>query len=600
MFIENFQSFINNYGEGRRLKIVGFFFLSLIAGLLEFVGIALIYPFVLLIVQPESIIHSKYYLRFSSFVHVENILINAFIFGFLVVILFLFKNLFMVATLYLQNKFSNNWKMDLNKRFMEYYIFSPYKNSLKSPPSEKIYNLTFLTSQVLDGFILRGINLLTNSVIVAMILILLFCKFPLAAIITSIFITCSMSIQSRFFKNKMREISKRLLSTSRKNNNKIIECITNLKELKILSAEKYFYNQYVKNQKDVTELAFESNLYSSMPPYIIELLIVFALLILAGIISVQNLQNTSAMVASYAIVVAAIFRIAPALNRIQASINSINSSRDFVKALNAEAQKNNFKYTPEELGEGIIFHETLLLKNIHFSYTENEEVIKDLTLEIKKGDFVGVIGLSGAGKSTLADIIMGLLPIDSGEILVDGIRLNEKRSRALRSLIGYVPQQINILDASFKENVAWGVEPDKIDENKVVKALEDAQLLEFVQSKGGVESNIIIGSSGLSQGQKQRLAIARALYRDSEILIFDEATSSLDVETENAITQMLNGLKGQKTIIAIAHRLSTLKSCNSLVYLKDGKVVDVGTFKELSSRHADFDKLIKLSMIDNA
>lgn len=600
MVVENFYKFIKYYGKGRKLKMVGFFLLSLIAGFLEFMGIALIYPFILLIVQPQSVINTKYYQSYVSYIHVQSPLANAFIIGFFVVLLFILKNLFMIWSLYLQNKFLNNWKLAINKQFMQLYLFSSFKDSLKTTPAEKIYNLTFLTPQAIEGFIFRGINLVTNSVIVAVILTLLFVNFPIAASLTAIFVIYGMIMQNNFFKKKTKEISKQILSASMINNNKLLESINNIKEIKILSSEKYFYENYIKSQREMNNLQFKNSFYITIPPYIIETLIVLALLLLAGVISIQNIQNIPSMIASYAIVAAAIFRIAPALNRIQISLNAINSSRDCVKAMILEYEKTDFKQEEEKSGFNFEFSDSLQLKDVSFSYNKGREVIKNLNLEIKKGEFIGIIGLSGAGKSTLADIIMGLLPPDSGEILLDGVQLNEKNFSAMRKLMGYVPQQINILDASFRENVALGIEPDNINDEKVIEALENAQLFDFVQEKGGIEIKLNSGTSGLSQGQKQRLAIARALYRESEILIFDEATSSLDVETEHEITQMLKKLKGKKTIVSIAHRLSTLKNCDKLVYLKMGKVVDTGTFKELSQKHADFEKLIKLSTIDNA
>jgi ATP-binding cassette subfamily C protein len=600
MFTENFSKFIKYYGKGRELRILGFFLLSLLAGVLEFVGIALVYPFILLMISPDTVIKSKYYIQISSFLHIENALTNAFIVGFFVISLFIVKNIFMILTLYLQNKFTNNWKLDLNKKFMKYYLFSPYKNSLKTPPSEKIYNLTSLTSQVIDGFVLRGIALMTNATIVFIILLLLVMKFPLAAVVTSVFIVSSMFLQSKFFKNRTAEISVKLFKTSFLGNSKIIENITNIKEVKILSVEKYFYDENNALQSELAKFSSQIGFYNAIPPYIIEIFIVMSLLILAAILSVQNLQNTSGMVASYAIVVAAIFRIAPALNRIQTSINSMNSSRNFVKSIIDHYEEFNSNDFEIKSDLKLNFENNLKLEGVNFSYTESKPVIKNLNLNIKKGEFLGVIGLSGAGKSTLADIIMGLLPVDSGSIIVDDFDIGEKNFSALRKLIGYVPQQISIFEASFKKNIAWGMNDNEIEDKRVIEVLKMAQLWEFVSGfDEGINASVMAGSTGLSQGQKQRLAIARALYRNPEILIFDEATSALDVEVEYEITKMLTELKGSKTIIAIAHRLSTLKSCDRLIYLKDGEVVDTGTFKQLSERHAGFENLIRLSNLEN-
>lgn len=597
MFVENFTKFINYYGKGRKLKLFGFFILSLINGAFEFIGIALIYPFILLIVKPKMIINSDYYINFANFLKIHDTITIALILGAIVVLIFITKNLFMIFSLYLQNMFITNWKFAINKQLMYYYLFSPYKKSLETSNSEKIYNLNFLVNQTFDGFVVRIISLITNFVIISMILLLLLINFPFAALVTCLFVFSSMTVHNKIFKQKVKHLSQKLFKASVSNNEKTIENINNLKEIKILSSQNYFYNQYLNVQKEFNKMLFINQLNESASPYIIEIMIVLSLFLLAGIISCQNINNTPWMIASYAVVTASIFRMAPLLNRIQSSLNNINNSHGFIKTILNEYEKSDFDFIEHESDIQLEFKESLKLDNISFAYNKTP-VIKNLNLEIKKGEFVGIIGLSGAGKSTLTDIIMGLLPLDSGRIFIDGQEFNNANFSALRKLIGYVPQQINVLDGSFKRNVAWGIEEDKIIEEKVFDALKKAQIYDFVLEQGGINSSIIISSNGLSQGQKQRLAIARALYRDSKILIFDEATSALDVETEYEITQMLNKLKGEKTIIAIAHRLSTLKSCDRLIYIKNGEVIDTGNFEGLSQKYPDFEKLIKLSNLN--
>lgn len=599
MFVENFTKFIKYYGKGRKLKLFGFFLISLTSGLLELIGLALIYPFILLLLTPEKVVHTKYYLQMATFFHSTNVLANAFLIGALVMLVFALKNCFMVLTLFLQNRFVNTWKYAISKQYMNYYLFSSYKDTIKTSPAEKIYNLSALIMQALDGFVFRVITLVTNFIIVVMIITLLFVNFLIPAIITVAFTVFCLLFQHKVFKKRVGEISQKMYKSSSSNNAEIIKVINNIKEIKILSAESHFMNEYLQGAKECARLYADNNFYCSVPPYIIEMFVVISLFILAGLISVQNINNTSWIVASYALVAAAIFRIAPALNRIQSSINNINTSRGFVKTMVLQYEENKFDEIEKESELEIKFNEIIKLENINFAY-KKDFVINDLSLDIKKGEFIGIIGASGVGKSTLADIIMGLLPIDGGKISVDDVELDNTNFSALRKLIGYVPQQINVLDGSFKQNVAFGIDEKDINDDKVIKVLCEAQLYDLVSSfDEGIDAKAIIGSGGLSQGQKQRLAIARALYRNSEILILDEATSSLDVETEYQITNMLNELKGEKTIIAIAHRLSTLKSCDRLVYLKDGKVIDTGSFDELSGRHADFEKLVKLSSLDH-
>lgn len=593
MFLENYKKFIIYYGKGRYLKLLGFSGLFLCAGILELTGVALIYPFTILIMNPNSI--GKYLPN----LRLENPILTGLLIGLCVLLIFIGKNLFMILVQYIQNKFICNWKKDIAEKFMEYYLYAPYKAILSSSQSDKIYDIETLCSVAVDGFVMRGLNLITNIIITAMIIGLLFIKFPIPALGTVIFVTVTMYLQNKYFKKRSNTLASTMEKINKKHNDTILENISNIKELKILSAEDTFFEKYQIVEKSYRKTQELQSFYNAIPPYLVEMLVVLALLILACIISIQSPNDNSKLMASFAIIVASIFRIAPALNRIQSSIININASRNFVKRINEKYEKYDFDHFKKEnlQSEGILgFHDKIELKNICFSYNSNKQVLKNISITINKGDFVGIIGLSGAGKSTLADILTGLLPADSGEIIVDNTELSQKNFQKFRRMLGYVPQQINILDKSIKENVAWGCK--EINESKVVNALKSAQLYNVIEEyPQGIDSNIIVGSNGLSQGQKQRLAIARALYRDPQIIILDEATSALDVQIEHEITEMLKEISSTKTIIAIAHRLSTLKACNKLIYMKNGTIVDVGTFAGLSEKYEEFENLIKLSSI---
>lgn len=593
MFLENYKKFIIYYGKGRYLKLLGFSGLFLCAGILELTGVALIYPFTILIMNPNSI--GKYLPN----LRLENPILTGLLIGLCVLLIFIGKNLFMILVQYIQNKFICNWKKDIAEKFMEYYLYAPYKAILNSSQSDKIYDIETLCSVAVDGFVMRGLNLITNIIITAMIIGLLFIKFPIPALGTVIFVTVTMYLQNKYFKKRSNTLASTMEKINKKHNDTILENISNIKELKILSAEDTFFEKYQIVEKSYRKTQELQGFYNAIPPYLVEMLVVLALLILACIISIQSPNDNSKLMASFAIIVASLFRIAPALNRIQSSIININASRNFVKRINEKYEKYDFEHFKKEnlQSEGVLgFHDKIELKNICFSYNSNKQVLKNISITINKGDFVGIIGLSGAGKSTLADILTGLLPADSGEIIVDNTELSQKNFQKFRRMLGYVPQQINILDKSIKENVAWGCK--EINDSKVVNALKSAQLYNVIEEyPQGIDSNIIVGSNGLSQGQKQRLAIARALYRDPQIIILDEATSALDVQIEHEITEMLKEISSTKTIIAIAHRLSTLKACNKLIYMKNGTIVDVGTFAGLSEKYEEFENLIKLSSI---
>lgn len=604
MIYKNFKLFLDNYGQDRINNIYFFIFLSIIAGFMEFIGIALIYPFILMIINPETVIYNPLYMSVTDSLHLENTGLNTFLIGFGAILIFIIKNIYMMGTIYFQNKFIVGWKNDITSQFMHYYLYGSYKENMLTPASEKIYNLTILIGQVLDGYVLRTLNIIINIIVIGIILLLLLIKLPLTAIITSLFLYIAMKLQNKFFKNKTNSISAELARTSVDNNNSIIECIKNFKEVKILGIEKYFFKRFQINQERYNQTMLENNYFTLIPPYIIESLIVITFILFALIITLQNLADTTKILASYGLVVVAIFRIAPALNRIQSAFNNINGTKRLMEKLNEYAVTYNFEEQDlpdlEAQLPPLEFKNSLKLEGINFQYKDNRPVIKNLDLEIKAGEFIGIIGDSGAGKSTLAEIIMGLLPVDYGNITLDDIFINQRNFFSLRKLIGYVPQNINLVDGSFAKNVAWGIEEDEIDYKRVELALRRAQLWDYVETfEEKSNAAVILGTNGLSQGQKQRLAIARALYRNPKILIFDEATSSLDLKTENEITEMLKEFKGKKTIIAIAHRLSTLKMCDRIVYLKNGEIVDTGTFKELSALYKEIEYLIKMSNIKN-
>lgn len=593
--LKDLFKFIQYYGKRRKLKIFGFFLVSLISGLFEFIGIGLIYPFLMLIINPQEVIEYKSIVTVINYFHINHILTITALIGFLIVLMFLFKNLLMILCIYLQNKFVINWKTDLNKMLMKFYLKAPYFNVFRTTNSEKIYNLTILTAQTLETFVIKSFVFFTNSIITAIILSLLFIKFPYVASFSVIFVAISMFMLNKFFKQKTEILAPQMLSYSLKNNNQVIENIKNSKEIRIFSAEDYFLNKFGKIQKENNDAIFRNTFFASIPPYLVEIIMVVALIIFAGLITLKNYGETSKIIASYGLILGVIFRIAPSLNRIQVALNHMNSSKEFIKKMNNEYEQNHFDIvanvtTPDKQ---IKFNDKISLKDVSFEYQENTPVLKNVSFEIKKGEFVGIVGLSGAGKTTLADILMGLLPIKSGEIFVDDVKITEENFSTLKNLTGYVPQEISLLEDNFKNNVAWGQDENNINEEFVIESLKQAQLIDVVEKSGGINSMI----RGLSQGQKQRLMIARGLYRNSDVLIFDEATSSLDVETEHEITQMLTSLKGNKTIIVIAHRLCTLKECDKLIYINDGAIVDIGTFEELEKSHDDFKNLIKLSQI---
>lgn len=589
-----FLKIIKYYGQERKLKITMFMLLSVFAGLLEFVGISLIYPILLLVLEPQTITNNSYIQHIVQIFDIQQAIMLSVILGILTVCLFITKDIIMILFTYLQNRFIVKWKNDINNRIMQNYIYAPYENIQAIKNHDKIYDVTTLTSNVFEIFVMRFFILISNSIIVFLILSLIIIQFRFAAIIVSCLIVLGLFLLNKIFKDKTTKLAPEMVKYSILNNSAVIENINSLKEIRIFGAEQHFLDKFKKIQKRNNEIITENSFYSSIPPYVIEIFMILVLVILAIFAAYQNLDNHYVIIADYGLLVTIAIRIAPLLNRIQTAMNNIrfakNSASLIVDKYESGILDNVIKI--QRNTDKINFSNEIVFEHVSFNYKNcSEKVLQDVSFNIKRGEFVGILGLSGAGKSTVANIIMGLLNITSGNFKIDKININEENIYGLRDIVGYVPQEINIINSDYRENVAFGEE--NINDKRVIEVLEQAQLLKMVEEKGGIYAKV----SELSQGQKQRLMIARALYRNPEIIIFDEATSSLDVVTENEIVEMLTKLKGEKTIIGITHRLSTVKKCDKLLYLKDGIVSDSGTFDELESRYSDFKKLVNLSKI---
>ena len=589
-----FLKIIKYYGQERKLKITMFMLLSVFAGLLEFVGISLIYPILLLVLEPQTITNNSYIQHIVQIFDIQQAIMLSVILGILTVCLFITKDIIMILFTYLQNRFIVKWKNDINNRIMQNYIYAPYENIQAIKNHDKIYDVTTLTSNVFEIFVMRFFILISNSIIVFLILSLIIIQFRFAAIIVSCLIVLGLFLLNKIFKDKTTKLAPEMVKYSILNNSAVIENINSLKEIRIFGAEQHFLDKFKKIQKRNNEIITENSFYSSIPPYVIEIFMILVLVILAIFAAYQNLDNHYVIIADYGLLVTIAIRIAPLLNRIQTAMNNIrfakNSASLIVVKYESGILDNVIKI--QRNTDKINFSNEIVFEHVSFNYKNcSEKVLQDVSFKIKRGEFVGILGLSGAGKSTVANIIMGLLNVTSGNFKIDKININEENIYGLRDIVGYVPQEINIINANYRENIAFGEE--NIDDEKVREALKQAQLYKTVLEKGGIYTIV----SELSQGQKQRLMIARALYRNPEIIIFDEATSSLDVVTENEIVEMLTKLKREKTIIGITHRLSTVKKCDKLIYLKDGTVSDCGTFEELEKRYSDFKKLVNLSKI---
>ncbi len=560
-----FQYFIKD-----KKNFFKYFVLSFIVGILELFGVALTYPFINKLLSTEGMNKSSIFL------------------GLLIIAAFIIKNIFMIFYNYLQAQFTKDCELHMNKIFINYFINGNYASITRIPFEKKQHITTFLIPNSINNYMLRVLNLIVNIFVFTLIITFLFIKFFYATIVT---LGCSailLAAQSAFFKLKTKVISQKYSKARKITTLGENTPLFNIKSVKIFNSGKFFFEAYKQKAENLNYYAKQLLFYNSIPPYVTEPFIIILLLILLTIISVQNISSSTELVACYALVISAIFRLAPTISRIQVNLTGLQTAAPLVKELISYYEEFNLEnFSPVET-PAKDFNNSIELKNVTFAY-EDKLTLNKINLKINKGDFIGIAGPSGVGKTTLVDILSGLLKIRTGELYLDDKFINDTQFPKLK--IGYIPQDYNIISSTIRENVAFGSE--QIDDNKVIDALKKASLYEHIAAnypQGIYSSNIC-----LSQGQKQRLAIARALYFDPDIIILDEATSSLDLKTEDEICTILNNLKGEKTIIAIAHRLSTIKNANRIIFMKNSTINDVGSFEELFQRNPYFKELVQLN-----
>jgi len=375
-----------------------------------------------------------------------------------------------------------------------------------------------------------------------------------------------------------------------------------IKDVLLLGRQALFNKSFFKASNNFARAAGSSQVLSMGPRYIMEL-VAFSSVILLVIFLLLNYQGDIGKILPVITIYAlAGFKLLPAFQQIYYSLTTIRVNihafhllQEDLEISDADYHANQFTQNFDDNVDNVIdFKKNIVLQNIKFKYPSvYSNALNNINLEIPANHVVGIVGSSGSGKSTLIDILLGLIPPNEGKILIDGNEINSHNIKHWQNLIGFVPQSIFLADSTIKENIAFGLPEDEIDNEKVANAIDMSHLREFVDSlENGI--NTVVGERGvqLSGGQRQRIGIARALYQNASVLILDEATSSLDGISEMLIMNAINDFFGKKTIVIIAHRLSTIKNCNTIYILENGKILDSGTYDQLKEKNQFFKKML--------
>jgi ABC-type multidrug transport system fused ATPase/permease subunit len=513
----------------------------------------------------------------------------------LVVALFLLaKNMVVMATQYARYRIAGESSAALACDLLRGYLLAPYPFHFRRNSADLIRNTTQSVNAVLAALDAGG-AVLSEVVVGAGILAVLLAASPAPTLVVSLVLGALIALLLRGTRRLARrrglighEIGRELLQT-------LQQALGGIKEVKALGREGYFYRTYAEKQRQLLAVGFLGVTLQALPPVLIETVfvcgasLVVIMLTLTGRVGGEGLPLLSLF--AYAGL-----RVIPMANRLTWRLNEIRAAEPAVAALYEDQQLLAGLPLPEPDGSGapLEFRRALVADRISYSYPEAERpALNDVSLTVAHGEALGFAGPTGAGKSTLVDVLIGLLPPTHGRVTVDGVDLAREAGRTWRRRVGYVPQSIFLLDDTLRRNIALGIPDAEIDEARLADAVRVAQLDEVLaRLPEGLATTVGERGVRLSGGERQRIGIARALYHDPDVLVLDEATSALDHATEMALTRAIRELQGRRTVLLIAHRLTTVRSCDRIAVLADGRLVACASYDELVASTPEFRRLV--------
>ncbi|WP_376691985.1 ABC transporter ATP-binding protein [Wenzhouxiangella sp. EGI_FJ10409] len=560
--------------------------LMVATALAEVLGVAAVLPFIGVLSQPE-LVHENEWLQWL-YVTLGFETERRFLF-------FLGLGFFVVLLVSIGSKITFKWAMaklserigySLARRLVAGYLRQPYEWFLNQHSSNIGKTVLSEVEAVLAGSIKPLMEVLSKGLVALFIVGLLVIVDPLLAGAAGLGLLVAYILAYMVLRGPLKRLGQRRLAANQRRFRAISESFGGIKELKIGGLEGAALEQFKEPAREFAGMRAKSAILSGVPPLIIEAFIMggvvlFALFAVSG---PDELRSTLPILALFAF---AVLRMKPALQMMYVNLGKLRFSgpaldnlHDTLESLTPETGSHlgTRRESPLKVERGIE------LRNIHYRYPgANTDAIKGIDISVPVGTRIGLVGSTGAGKTTIVDIVLGLLRPSAGEMCVDEAPITPDNVRAWRRTIGYVPQHIYLTDGSIRENIAFGIPPEQIDDVRIRRSASIAQLDDFVGNELREGYETLIGERGvrLSGGQRQRIGIARALYHDPAVLVLDEATSALDNRTERAVMQTLDKLAGQKTMIIIAHRLSTVQRCDQVYVLDHARVVGAGSYNSL-------------------
>lgn len=571
------------FDKKQKRQLAGLAVLILIGGLLETVGVSMLLPVVEAIMDPEAIMRNKWVARLTEALHIETSRqLIILMLGSLIAI-YVIKNVYLLFQVYVQNTFVTRNRNRMISRVMREFLNRPYEDYLGAD-IPTVFRLT--DSDIPNAFqlILVLIQMITEVVVAVSICIVLVVVSPaMSLFIVVIFLGMTLSI-TKVLKPRLNRIGHRNQEIQSRIAKWRIQSIYGLKDVKVLHREEFFVRNYYESGAIGANVARNYAVLNNLPRLLIETIFMASMLLFI-LLYVLRGGNITVLIPQLSAFAVAAIRVMPGANRINTYLSEIayaqpcldylyeNLNESMKKDVNGSVTGLTGEKGPEPVK--LELRDKIVLDHITYGYPNTDKnIFTDAHMEVKKGQSVGIMGPSGAGKSTIVDILLGLLHVQAGEITCDGVNIFDNYPAWL-ARIGYIPQSIYLIDESIRDNIAFGIDRDRIDDKRIWEVLEEAQLKDFVRElPEGLDTTIGDRGVRISGGQRQRLGIARALYHNPEILVFDEATSALDSDTEKAVMDAINSFHGKKTMVIIAHRLNTIAKCDVIYKVEGEKITE--------------------------
>ena len=581
--------FLLSSSERKSAYLILFF--TFITALVDMMGVASILPFVAILSNPSlietSIILNLTFNQLTIFgVKTEEEFLFAL--GIIVFLLLILSLIVKALTTYLQERFVQLSEYNIGKRLIEIYLQQPYSWFLNRNSADLGKNILSEVMQVINNGIRPLIELIAKSLIAIALIILLFIVDPILTMIVGSSLGSVYLLIFYFVRNYLDKSGSLRLKNNQLRFTAVNEAFSATKEIKLGGLEKIFINIFSNSALIVAKSQAVALVVSQLPKYILEAIAFGGILLIILYIMTQtgNFNSALPIISLYAF---AGYRLLPALQQIYVSFTQlIFVGPSLSKLFNDMTNKN---ILVENQDEGFLFPKNqIVLKNICYDYPESKRTtIKNINIELLAKSIVGFVGPTGSGKTTLVDIILGLLDPKKGSLEIDGKIITKQNVRSWQKSIGYVPQNIYLSDDTIAANIAFGVQRNEIDLDLIEKSSKIANLHNFIINELPEKYDTIIGERGvrLSGGQRQRIGIARALYNKPKVLVLDEATRSLDNQTEESVIKQVLSLNQNMTIIIIAHRLNTVKNCDIIFRLENGQIIDQGSYNKVIVNHGE-------------